>query len=374
MRIYYYHDKTSNIKNIKKDDKNMKIPDRDLKQDIIEQLSELPVYYTNRTHSQHMIRCTACGDSHTLSHAHLSIHIDTEDDLPMFYRCFRCNDSGIVNYDKLLEWGIGLDEDSAASLKIYAKKTRKKYKGLFDDRYENYFIPEAQMSIIESMKLEYLNIRLGVNLDLDTARSLKIVTNIEELFRANYIKPEIPPQIRQQIQSNFIGFLSTNNNRIMCRNTKSTLTESDYRWYNVILNSKNMNPYTFYSIPNSIDLYYTHSINVHIAEGIFDILSIYHNLQNCRKENEFYYASCGAAASNIINFLIDRGINTGINLHLYADKDKSDAFHMKYLKKESELYQWCDKIIIHRNQFSGEKDYGVSADHIADSYRTIYHK
>ena len=160
----------------------------------------------------------------------------------------------------------------------------------------------------------------------------------------------------------------------MCRNIKPSLDDHEFRWYNVILNSNNMNPYTFYSIPNSINLYYTDKINIHIAEGAFDILSIYENLKHGDLDHNYFYASCGSSGLNIMNFLIDRGINTGINLHLYADKDKSDDFHMKYLMYDSEVYQWCDSIIIHRNKMNGEKDYGVPKDRIKDSFRTVYKK
>jgi len=353
----------------------MKITDRELKQEIIDQLSELPVYYPNRSNTQHVIRCTACGDSHDESHAHLSIRINVDDDAPMLYRCFRCNDSGLVTREMLIEWGVELDEDSLNSLKIYNKKSKKKYKGIFSDHYEDFYVPAVDSTILHEMKREYINARLGTNFSVDEMRELKIVLNIEDFLTCNHIsKPSIDFKTRKHIESDYLGFLSTNNNRIMFRNIRSNLDKHDFRWYNVMLNMNNLNPYTFYSIPNKIDLYYTHSINIHIAEGCFDILSIYHNVNNCNKENNYYYASCGSSALNIMNFLIDIGINTGLNIHLYADKDKSDDFHMKYLLRDNEIYQWCDKIVIHRNNYIGEKDYGVPKEKIKDSYRTIYRR
>lgn len=350
----------------------MKIPDKELKQLIIDGLSDLPVYYPNRTNTQHVIRCQACGDSRTLSHAHLSIHIDVDDDLPMFYRCFKCNDSGIVNRAKLIEWGVVLDADSEASLGIYNKKSKKKYRTKFSDKWEDYFAPEIDPTTLSEMKLAYLNARLGSDFTLTDAQKLKIVTSLEAFYSANYMKGNLDRSMRRNIESRYIGFLSTNNNRIMFRNTSAVIPDTDYRWYNVILNSDNMNPYTFYSIPNSIDMYYTHDINIHIAEGIFDILSIYHNVNGDLTDNNFYYASCGSSALNVLDFLIDRGINTGLNVHIYADKDKSDYFHMKYLLKDTNVYQWCKNIFIHRNRFENEKDYGVPSSRIEDSCRKIY--
>ena len=351
----------------------MKIVDSELKQEIIDQLSELPVYYPNRSKTQHTIRCTACGDSSNLSHAHLSIHIDVNDDLPMLYRCFRCNDSGMVTPEMLYEWGVVLDKDSLSSLSTYNKKTKKKHKGLFSDTYEDYFAPELIPDIVYDMKVQYINTRLGTDYTMEDLRGLKVILSLEQFIKANNIKPDIPGYMRKAIESHYLGFLATNNNRIMFRNTLKDLG-NEFRWYNVICNIKNLNPYTFYSIPNSIDLYYTDPINIHIAEGSFDILSIYHNLYQDSKEKNLFYASCGSSALAIMNHLIDIGINSSINLHLYADKDKSDSFHMKYLMKDSEIYQWCDKIIIHRNSYEGEKDYGVPKDRIRDTYRTVYKK
>ena len=350
----------------------MKITDASLKQEIIDKLAEFPVYYPNRTRTQHVIRCPECGDSHNPSHAHLSIRIDVDDDLPLFYRCFRCNASGMLTWDKLYEWDIRISNDAVESLKMYTRKSKKKHKHQFSDEFEDFIVPSLPDDVIDIMKVEYINARLGTGYSPEDLRKMKIVTNLNGFCETNHVKPDIPLYMKQQIQNYFVGFLSTNNNRIMFRNTKTQLSGNDFRWYNVILNEKNMNTSTFYSIPNRIDLYYTDPIHIHIAEGAFDILSIYENVMNRNSDHNYYYASCGAAASNILNFLIDRGINTGITLHLYADKDKSDAFHMKYLKYESNLYQWCDKIIIHRNGFGTEKDYGVPKERIHDTYRTIY--
>lgn len=352
----------------------MKIVDSALKQEIIEKLAELPIYYPNRSRTQHVIRCPECGDSDNISHAHMSIRIDVDDDLPLFYRCFRCNASGLLTWDKLYEWDIRLSDDAVETLKVYTRKSKKKHKHQFSDDFEDYFVPSLPDDVLNIMKTEYINCRLGTGYTSADLQHMKIVTSLEGFCEANHIKPNIPMYMKQQIQNYFVGFLSTNNNRIMFRNTKNRLSDNDFRWYNVILNEQNMNTSTFYSIPNCIDLYYTNPINIHIAEGAFDILSIYENLMERNGDGHYYYASCGAAASNIMNFLIDRGINTGLTLHLYADKDKSDDFHMKYLMWESNLYQWCDRMIIHRNMYPGEKDYGVPKDRIVDSTRTIYRK
>ena len=110
---------------------------------------------------------------------------------------------------------------------------------------------------------------------------------------------------------------------------------------------------------------YTEPINIHIAEGTFDILSVYLNLQPELSQNSLFFASCGYSFSTILKYLIYTGVNTDINLHIYSDNDKTDEDHLRLLR--TPFYQtWIDKIIIHRNIYVGEKDFGVPKDHIQE--------
>ena len=127
---------------------------------------------------------------------------------------------------------------------------------------------------------------------------------------------------------------------------------------------------SFYSTPSQIDIMYTHPIHIHMAEGIFDILSIKENLIKDTETN-YFYASCGFGGVSIIKYLIHHGMNTGLNFHIYSDNDKTDWEHKKYLHNGSYLTNWMDHIFIHRNAFSGEKDYGVPLSQISDSFIEI---
>ena len=70
----------------------------------------------------------------------------------------------------------------------------------------------------------------------------------------------------------------------------------------------------YYVIPTKVDTLSTNIIKIHIAEGPFDILSIFTNLCNCNMESNIY---------------------------------------------------------IHRNTMKGQKDYGVPLNQICDSVRVI---
>ena len=146
--------------------------------------------------------------------------------------------------------------------------------------------------------------------------------------------------------------------------------KNKYRYYKVLLNDKNLNSDTFYSLPNKIPLMYTDDVHIHMAEGNFDILSIKENLP-IHNNHDLYFASCGFGGTVIIKYLLHHGINTGIHFHIYSDNDKTDYDHKRYLFNKQHYTEWIDRIYLHRNQFLGEKDYGVPSSNIIDRYKML---
>jgi len=338
----------------------------EVKHQVIEMLKTLPVYIPNSTGTQHVVRCPRCGDSRDPSHAHFSIRIDVESDTPMLYRCLKCDTSGILTDTELEELGLYVDSDLYAKIKSYNRKVYKRYK-LVDNAIENFNVPLYQDNYNNRIKLDYINNRLGTDISIEEAKDLKIVLNIFDFMKLNNLNGISGLSFKQLkiLNDCYVGFLSTNNNCITFRN----ITNNDklMRYFKVILNLKNINSATFYSIPNSIDLLYTHDINVHITEGTFDVLSVYKNVVK-NKDNNYYFANCGFGSLTILKYLIRVGINTGLNIHIYSDNDKTDWAHKNYLFKRSSISYWLDHIYIHRNGFDGEKDYGVPASKIIDKF------
>ena len=174
--------------------------------------------------------------------------------------------------------------------------------------------------------------------------------------------------IINELSAHYLGFLSANNNKIIMRD----ITDSGYfgRYYKLTLNPNNFSIGSFYSLMSQFNLLYTDAIDINIAEGTFDILSIYLNLSSNKKENQLYFASCGFNFPTIIKYLISQGITTEINLHIYADNDKSDL-EIKNQFKNIFYTIWIDNIFIHRNIYPGEKDFGISKDHIDEKIYKI---
>lgn len=340
-----------------------------IKLDVIELLKSLSVYESNSTGTQHVVRCPYCGDSTDLTHGHFSIHIDVDSDEPILYRCFKCPASGLLSVNTLNDLGLYPSYESSQAIKSMNRKLKKKNKFITNNN-KNFYVPKPSDSILNNQKLDYINNRLATKISFDESSEMKIILDIFEFIKNNEIKtiPNVSSKYLGFINRNYVGFLSTNNNCITFRRINEN--KELRRYIKILIDPLNINTNSFYSIPNNINLLYTNDINIHVTEGVFDIFGVYYNLTDKNKENNYYYASCGFSYLTIIKYLIYNGINTGLNLHIYSDNDKTDLNHIEYLKKFA-IYTWLDSIYIHRNKFKKEKDYGVPAERTIDSYREI---
>lgn len=340
----------------------------EIKSKVIDLLKRKGAYHMSINGKQHYTRCPYCGDSRNLAHAHLSMHIDLFSDTPMLFRCLKCDVKGLVTDAVLIELDLPIDSTMVKELKSYNRKAIKLGK-LVNLEFEKFNVPLYANANKNQMKLDYLNDRLGTDIDLSEAKDKKILLNLFDFMVLNEIETinGLTYNMMKVLDRDYIGFLSTNNNCIVFRDITGN---QKFRYYKVILNQKNINPDTFYGIPGSISLLYTHDVNIHMAEGVFDIISIQKNIEH-KSEHNYFYATCGYGGVTLLQYLIHHGINTGVNLHIYSDKDKTDWDHKKYLFNKSGTSHWLDHIYIHRNQYDGEKDYGVPMTRIIDSCRKI---
>ena len=341
----------------------------EIKRSVIEELQHLPFYKVNNTVIQHLVRCPYCGDSRHANHGHFSIKIDVDDpDTPMMYKCFRCNEHGLLTSDVLEDLGLHVSSMDKQNLKLFNRKVAKKNK-LTDACIEQFDLIDYTRDYDRvKYKIDYINDRLGSNIGVSDIVPLSIVPNILDFFAMNKIKMEsldrvYSPQQLRFIDRNYVGFLSYNKNAIVLRDITGS---SSQRYITMTINKNNLDPNGFYSIRNSIDLLYSHGINIHIAEGIMDILNVYDHVNSRNLTDNYYYAVCGFSYARVLRGIIRMGINTGLNVHIYADNDKTDEDILRQIKPIS---AWIDNLCIHRN--SNAKDYGVHKNDIRDTCRII---
>lgn len=352
--------------------------DSSIKEEIIRQLDTLPVHIVGSSGIQHVVRCPYCGDSNNPAHGHFSIRIDTSDPLdPMIYRCLKCPVSGILNAQVLEDLQLNVNASTASQLSRLTQASCRVHR-ITAIKTESFTNPVPSMSELTMKKLNFIEERIGVRLSIEECLSLDIVLNLSDFLVENnlesvYVGERCSPQALWFLNEHYVGFLSKNKNVLTLRYIDdippNDLKQTPMRYVKAKIHPKNLDPNSYYHIPNRIDILYTNDINVHIAEGPFDILSILYNRNNRILENNFYYAVCGFGYSSILSNIVRSGINTGINLHIYADKDKTDNEIIRSLNKRA-LSIWTKRIFIHRNG-TGQKDFGVHKEDIIDTCRRI---
>lgn len=311
-----------------------------------------------------LTRCKYCEDSKNYNNGHLYIGIPEDEKSLSFFHCKKCEASGVVTSKVLTEWGI-YNSDLLVNISSH-NKVAAKYgtnRNALENRIynvKNYFIRDHKIS---DKKLEYINGRLGLCLDYDDILENKIVLNLFDLLKSNYINSYTRDiRIMNELDSYFLGFLSYDNGFVNLRNLsmKNTSKYLQKRYVNYnIFNSIN-NRRKYYVNPNKIDLSGTSPIEVHVAEGVFDILSIKFNL---RKENDriIYVGACGSGYKGICRDMMLTVAHPNLIFHIYPDADISDY-------KMRELYYYLKEfnydMIIHRNVFPKQKDFGVDINHI----------
>lgn len=311
-------------------------------------------------------RCQYCPDSTDPSHGHMYISIPQNDeDISVFY-CQKCHTSGLVNNRTLMEWGCYDPEISTALGHI--NQAAEKYGRTKGYNREIYNIKNHIYNTqLAEFKLQYINQRLGINMAMEQALQEKIIFNIGDVLDFNKIQNYTRHlNIVKQLNDNFVGFLSLDNNFVNMRRIcdKGIVYESiDKRYVNYNIFGKKDNTEKFYTLPCEFNPAIPERIKVHIAEGPMDILSIKYNL---RKEYALYSAVGGSGYKGLIMYLMNTMKLWYIELHLYPDNDSSGS-DRKINQIVQYLVPYHIPIYVHRNIMVGQKDMGVSADKIQES-------
>ena len=307
-------------------------------------------------------RCHICGDSRTASSRHMYIGLKGG---MILYNCFKCQCSGVVDNKFFRDIGsydtdmISLVNQNNKNNANYAEYTSKKHfiKNLHPIlTYRD--APETQK------KVSYISRRLGHNFTLQELAGLKVILNLKDYLQANHINIITrTPIIIDQIDMFCIGFLSADNSygtfRLLVDENKVTPGMKRYNVYN--LYDSLDNSHKFYVIPTTVNP--IEKINIHIAEGQFDILGVYYNT-DCNKYNSIFAAINGKSYLAMVKFFIMEYGFINFDLHIYVDNDV-DNYEM--YKVADLLKPMNVDIYVHRNMYPGEKDYGVARDHIKDS-------
>ena len=326
-------------------------------------LSSIPVSKPASGGAEINCRCFYCPDSANPKHAHFYISIPRTN-TPSKYYCQLCGESGYVTHNTLLDWNIW-DDQIAIDLIEYNKHTSVKSTG---SKLKVYRLmnPISRDSDISKFKLDYINKRLGTNYSYQDLIDLKIVLNLKDTLEYNHIsKITRDPNIVDQLDINFLGFISIDNAFLNMRRLCDdglVFKSIDKRYINYNIYGKFDTSQRFYTVPTKIDLYNIPT-RIHIAEGPFDILSIYENVRY--REPGIYTSIGGSNYLGIVMYMIETFKLPCVEVHIYPDNDNSGSNNkMKYAYYR--LKNLNIPTYVHRNVYPGEKDFGVTKDRITE--------
>jgi hypothetical protein len=318
-------------------------------------------------------KCFYCPDSRDPKTKHFYISMPQSDDEPSLYYCHKCHCSGMVTYKKLIEWNIYDDGIANQLIDQNSKASRiTKYAKWSNNIHYNLNHQYTTENEISAYKLNYINNRIGTNYSYKDLRDLKIILNLKDLLNENRINIITRNQnIVDQLDINFLGFLSIDNAFLNMRRIcdEGLVYKSiDKRYINYKIFDKNDTSERFYTIPTRVNLLTPNRTKIHVAEGPFDILSIYENLRH--REEGIYTSIAGSNYIGIASYFLEMYRIPYVEFHYYPDNDK---FGSNYnMKKVADYLKYMNiPIYVHRNLSPGEKDFGVHPSRIKEYISTV---
>lgn len=342
---------------------------KEIKLAFIDSLYERGEYMRQVNEVQYRTRCPFCGDSKSdLNTGHLYIKINPEDNYPMVYHCFKCEESGIVNDNLLL--ALGIDDINLKSNISSLNKTSDKIKGqkyFDDDKIVNfgYELPEVK----NFKKVRYIEDRLKVIITESDLKTFKIITSLKEFLVFNNIKEiTLDNSICHMLERDYVGFLSFGGAYILFRDITD---KHKYKWIKYPVTQESRGCKLFYSTSTSIDVFTREKININLCEGVMDTISLYKNL--CyESDNDLNIAVGGKQYLYVLNTLGSMGfIGENINLNIFSDND--EVFNNKKNNKPTDI-KYFKKLLNTQKYLYGntniyynliDKDIGVGLDKIA---------
>lgn len=307
------------------------------------------------------IRCPICGDSKKdKSKKRFGIKIDVHnDDVPVLYNCFNCNEGGLLTPSILRSLDI-YDLDVITGLRAYNNKmSRENNKYNVKNEKLNIDVPtvdETDNKVIS--KKEYIESRIGRKFSFDELYALKTIFSLGETLVSNNIsKVTCNREKAIDLDEKYVGFLNITNEMI---NFRQVMKSKYSRYEKYLIDNFRGNQLKFYVMPTEVDIMSREPITINLAEGVFDIIGIRYNVHNDSLKHAIYAAVCGSNYRSVIEYFIREGVvGDDVTLNIFRDDDQ-------YLKQYKDLRDeygiWFGEFNVYSNTI--DKDFGVHADKI----------
>lgn len=304
--------------------------------------------------------CPFCGERKGKCY----IKMILDDETPMLYHCFICQESGVINSFFLDKLGISnfenadineLDQIIKGS-NVGFRKQIKSSNGDIECNLKDYLNENDSFNnnIIEYMKNRF---------------DMKSITNEKMLEWC------VVGNIRKYLKD--IGYSEIDNsnmnleNRIWFRMKNGSvvgrsITDQGERWM-IVSNKQTHDGKNIYVMGNLFNLS-GRTIRVWMGEGVMDVIGMQNKIEQSVDESDFcemndvFIAVMGRMYSSGFEWLIGRGLfGDSVKVHIICDDDYTD------IKKRISKYQKCfESIKVMKNML--DKDCGVSPDQIELGY------
>ena len=334
----------------------------------------LKIVRLNARKTETNIRCPFCGDSIKSAY---SAHLYIKNQPPFTYYCQRCTTSGVVN-EKFLNLLNVYDAEFSADVRKkvtdYMMTSGSQYRKKQVSSRNLNFTPPTVLTNQHMEKLAYIEHRVGFKITPEELGKFRIILDIYDFCKKNYIKIEEfdrrTQSLLQILNNQYVMFMTHDRSLINCRNIYPK--NKNDRFYKIYLFDDAGDSGRFYAIPNDIDLT-QRKFNIYISEGIFDIISVYHNINDEQMDSScLYIANNGKGYLYVLEYLARMGI-LNCDINIYCDSDVKIP-NLKRLLRYSTNAQ-VNGIKVYYNEHkpeSGDKaDFGVPKDQIKISQPII---
>ena len=317
----------------------------DIKQQVLREIEKTVPIFIRSSPIQYRIRCPICGDSQKNrrdTHCYIKCSMDPTE--PLLYYCFKCNAFGRVN--RMFLEKLGIDGEILGAL------DKRRY-----NRVQTLQTVNEGMLLgtptLDSIKVKYMKKRLGMDFTIEELERMRLVWDIWAM------RPFIVSKGARNAlpgNDNAIAFITEDRAVMVIR----TLLDEEGQWRKMKLFPSEMK--SFYTISTTINPFEKCIVN--IAEGVFDIISVYKNFPS---ENAAYIATLVSDYLSAVDYAVTKGlVGNEVHLRIYVDADVNEKELVTMLK----TYRWMfGSITTVRNVKS--KDVGVPMDQIELVERTI---
>jgi hypothetical protein len=241
---------------------------------------------------------------------------------PIFH-CFHCDRGGGLY--KLLQQIAGTDVSEKYIDPEAIKKISKEQIQKVEEPKKKLQLPELD-EVTFHLKSLFMRKRLGyTNAPLNSVKGL--IFDANKFWEMNNI-PITSDLFRMKdfLQTNFVGFLTENETKVIFRNIEP---ETDFRYYKYQIRETEFLDY--YKLVGGGFL----SNGVVLAEGIFDVLSehIFDNL-GLKQTTKVYAAALSKSYESLIKSIVFHEQIFKLNVHILSDKDV-EVDKYKYLRKRN---------------------------------------